>query len=328
MPHRTLCGYNGGFSAWRKSITRMPSNYKDCWNNRAKSQEAAIAAVDGSSDETIVQHTGRWAARQVRTALDIQAQDQVLELGCGVGRIGRELAPFCREWTGVDISENMIRHATERLAQLPNASFHQLTRTSLDILADNSFDKAYSIAVFCHMDKEDLFLYLQELNRVVRPSGMIFVETWNLTSAVGWRRWEYEPLVWKDADHGKRKDVARNQFCTPEEFELYVRQAGFQPLANFHDSQSVQICAGKGLSPERIEAESARIQAAASDIAYSPLYAELFAQFVDVIFGKLHARELLAYIDERPETSEAQLYRPYVLSLWKKNAELWGEPPG
>jgi len=303
------------------------TNYRDCWNDRAKSQEAAIAAVDGSSDETIVQHTGRWAAQQVKTALNIQAHDHVLELGCGVGRIGRELAPCCGHWTGVDVSENMIRHAAERLAQRPNVSFHQLSRTSLDMLPDNSIDKAYSIAVFCHMDKEDLYLYLQELNRVVKPGGMIFVETWNLCSAAGWRRWEYEPLVWKDSDHSQRKDVARNQFCTPEEFELYVRQAGFQPLANFHESQSVQICAGKDLCVDRIDSEIARIRGEANDIAYSALYAELFAQFVDVIFGRIHARELLAYIDERPETSEAELFRPYVLSLWKKNAELWGEPP-
>jgi len=303
------------------------TNYKDCWNKRAGSQEAAIAAVDGSTDETIVQHTGRWAARQVKTALDVQTVDHVLELGCGVGRIGRELAPFCRHWTGVDISENMIRHARERLSDLSNVSFHQLSRTSLEMLEDDSIDKAYSIAVFCHMDKEDLYLYLQELNRVVKPGGMIFVETWNLTSPVGWRRWAYEPLVWKHSDHSQRKDVARNQFCTPEEFELYVRHAGFQNLANFHDSQSVQICAGNRLSAERIEQEIARIEAAASDIAYTPLYAEFFAHIVDVIFGKLHARDLLAYIDERPETDEAKLYRPYVLSLWKKNAELWGKPP-
>jgi len=304
-----------------------PTSYKDCWNDRAKSQEAAIAAVDGSTDESIVQHTGRWAATQVKTALNIQQEDNVLELGCGVGRIGRELAPFCRHWTGVDISENMLRHAAARLQGLRNVSFHQLTRTSLDMLGDDSIDKAYSIAVFCHMDKEDLYLYLQEMNRVVKPGGLIFVETWNLSSTVGWRRWEYEPLVWKNADHGQRKDVARNQFCTPEEFELYVCKAGFEPLANFHESQSIQICAGKGLAEERVQREIARIRAAASEIAYTPLYAELFAQFVDVIFGTLHVRDLIAYIDERPETAEAALYRPYVLSLWQKNAELWGDPP-
>lgn len=301
--------------------------YKDSWNDRAGSRLAAIAAVDGSTDEDIVRHTGTWAAQQVRIALDIQPGDRVLELGCGVGRIGRELAPFCGHWTGVDISENMITHAQGRLADRPNVSFHQLHRSRLDMLPDQSFDKAYSIAVFCHMDKEDLYLYLQELNRVIKPGGMIFVETWNLASPVGWRRWEYEPLVWNDSNQGKRKDVGRNQFCTPDEFELYVRKAGFQPLANFHESQSVQIIAGQGFTAEQMETGKKRIQSAAGDIAYSPLYAELFAQFVDVIFGRLHARDLVAFIDQQPDTTEAALFRPYVLSLWKKNAELWGDTP-
>jgi SAM-dependent methyltransferase len=195
------------------------------------------------------------------------------------------------------------------------------------MIESDSIDKAYSIAVFCHMDKEDLYLYMQELNRIIRPGGMIFVETWNLVHPVGWRRWEYEPLNWAHADHTERKDVARNQFCTPEEFALYVSQAGFEVLANYHESQSVQIVAGKQLSEINIRVQQERLQRNESAIAYSPLYAELFGQFVDVIFGRLEASDMLAYIDDRPETPEAGLYRPYLLSLWDKNSALWGPAP-
>lgn len=303
------------------------TTYKDFWNSQASTPESAISAVDGSQSEDVVQHTGRWSAAQVRAALDIGPEDSVLELGCGIGRIGRELAPHCRQWTGVDISENMIRHAGERLAHLDNVGFHQLHRSSLDMLNDNSIDKAYSIAVFCHMDKEDLYLYMQELNRVVRPGGTIFVETWNLAHPIGWRRWAYEPLVWSRADQSRRKDVARNQFCTAEEFELYVSYAGFEPLANFNESQSVQIVAGKGLEAERRAAWLAHIERYRDDIAYSPLYAELFAQSVDVLFGQMPPGEMLAYIDGLGDAPEAELFRPYLLSLWGKNAGIWGPVP-
>lgn len=303
------------------------TTYKDFWNSQASTPESAISAVDGSQSEDVVQHTGRWSAAQVRAALDIGPEDSVLELGCGIGRIGRELAPHCRQWTGVDISENMIRHAGERLAHLDNVGFHQLHRSSLDMLNDNSIDKAYSIAVFCHMDKEDLYLYMQELNRVVRPGGTIFVETWNLAHPIGWRRWAYEPLVWSRADQSRRKDVARNQFCTAEEFELYVSYAGFEPLANFNESQSVQIVAGKGLEAERRAAWLAHIERYRDDIAYSPLYAELFAQSVDVLFGKVPPGDMLTYIDGLGDVSEAALFRPYLISLWGKNAEIWGPVP-
>lgn len=303
------------------------TTYKDFWNNQASTPESAISAVDGSQSEDVVQHTGRWSAAQVQAALDIGPQDAVLELGCGIGRIGRELAPNCRTWTGVDISENMIRHAGERMGHLENVSFHRLERSSLEMLEDDSIDKAYSIAVFCHMDKEDLFLYMQELNRVVRPGGAIFVETWNLAHPIGWRRWAYEPLVWSRADQGQRKDVARNQFCTAEEFELYVSYAGFEPLANFNESQSVQVVAGKALSAESRASWLAHIEKNREEIAYSPLYAELFAQSVDVLFGKTPPSDMLAYIDKLGDASEAELFRPYLLSLWGKNAEIWGPVP-
>jgi SAM-dependent methyltransferase len=303
------------------------ATYKDFWNRQASSPESAISAVDGSQSEEVVRHTGRWSAEQVRAALDIGPADDVLELGCGIGRIGRELAPLCRSWTGVDISENMIDFARQRLSGQPNVRFHKLQRTSLDMLGDDCIDKAYSIAVFCHMDKEDLYLYLQELSRVVRPGGTIFVETWNLAHPVGWRRWAYEPLVWSRADHSERKDVARNQFCTAEEFELYVTHAGFEPLANFNQSQSVQIIAGKQLDKDRRASELARIERDSEKIAYSPLYAELFAQSVDVLFGNMPPADMLAYIDGLGDVSEAHLFRPYLLSLWQKNADIWGDPP-
>ena len=304
------------------------ASYRETWNQRALTPEAAMAAVDGSSNEEILQHTGRWSADQVSTALDINEKDRVLDLGCGVGRIGRELAPRCAYWTGVDVSENMIEHARKRLEKLDNTSFHALERSSLEMLDDGQIDKAYSIAVFCHMDKEDLYLYLQDLHRVICTGGLIFVETWNLVHPVGWRRWSFEPKVWADSDQSRRKDVGRNQFCTPEEFELYVSKAGFTVLVNYSDSQSVQIVAGKNLDDETVTGQQERLRANAESIAYSPLYAELYSQFVDVIFGVQHARAMLEFMDAQGSVSEVGLFRPYLLSLWRKNAELWGGVPG
>ena len=299
--------------------------YKDFWNSQASSPESAISAVDGSQSEDVVQHTGRWSAEQVRAALDIGPDDRVLELGCGIGRIGRELAPRCRSWTGVDISENMIAYAGQRMAELDNVTFHQLQRSSLEMLADDSIDKAYSIAVFCHMDKEDLYLYMQELNRVVRPGGAIFVETWNLAHPIGWRRWAYEPLVWSRADQSQRKDVARNQFCTPDEFQLYIRHAGFTPLACYADSPWVQVIAGHSLDEQAIDSQRRRLEERAGEIAYSPLFGRLFELTVDVIFGVIHPREVIAFLDDCGDRPEAVLFRPFIETLWQSKPEIWGE---
>jgi SAM-dependent methyltransferase len=300
-------------------------SYKQFWDDKAATPESALAAVDGSASEEVVQITGRFTARQVATALELNSDDRILELGCGVGRIGRELAPHCTRWTGVDISEKMIAHARERLGSLDNTEFHQLERTSLEALADDSLTKAYSVAVLCHMDKEDLYLYLQELHRTVRAGGLIYVETWNLSHPIGWKRWEYEVANWRRSEQKQRKDVARNQFCTPDEFQLYVRQAGFEPLACYSDSPWVQVVAGHSLDEAEIARQHRRLSEEAAVVAYSPLFGRLFELTVDVIYGVIHPRELIAFLDEHAEQPEAPVFRPFVESMWKSQPERWGE---
>jgi SAM-dependent methyltransferase len=300
-------------------------SYKQLWDSKAGSQVDALIAVDGSSDESIVQNNGQFTARQVRNALDIQASDRVLELGCGVARIGRELAPICAHWTGVDISENMIERAAERTAHQKNVSLHCLDRTSLEMIPDNSIDKAYSIAVMCHMDKEDLYLYLEELQRVIKPGGMIFVETWNLAHPVGWKRWEYEVRYWSRSDQSVRKDVSRNQFCTPDEFELYQRRAGFEVIHSFSNSPWIQSISTPSKEPGWLNKQARRIEENKSEIAYSVLFGEMFEKTIAVIFGVIHPREAIAFCNQHQGTAEAVLYRPFILGIWRGNTKQWGE---
>jgi SAM-dependent methyltransferase len=300
-------------------------SYQQFWNHQATTPESALAAVDGSASEEVVQTTGRYTARQVATAIDLDDTDSVLELGCGVGRIGRELAPRCNHWTGVDISSKMIAHARERLAHLENIDFHELRRSNLEALGDGSISKAYSVAVLCHMDKEDLYLYLKDLWRVVRPGGLIYVETWNLAHPIGWKRWEYEVNNWNRSDQKQRKDVARNQFCTPDEFQLYIRHAGFTPLACYADSPWVQVIAGHSLDEQAIDSQRRRLEERAGEIAYSPLFGRLFELTVDVIFGVIHPREVIAFLDECGDRPEAVLFRPFIETLWQSKPEIWGE---
>lgn len=257
-------------------------NYKTFWDAKASTPQDAMIAVDGSSNEDVLRHTGAYSARQVAAALDLQPADRVLELGCGVGRIGRELAPRVAHWEGADISTNMLKVARERLAAQANTGFTELTRTSLQPLADASFDKAYSVAVFIHMDKEDFYLYVEDLARVLKPGGLLYFDAWNLTSAVGWRRFAMEFNQHRAADPAQRKDVARNQFTTPDEVRAFLQHAGFDTLALFADSPWVQAVAQRrGMGDAAAQAR--RVQAAAPRIAYTPLWTELFSSMMQVL---------------------------------------------
>lgn len=186
-----------------------------------------MAAVDGSADEAVLAATGAFTARQVHAALELEPDDRVFEIGCGVGRIGAQLAGHVALWHGIDIAENMAALARARVDAHPGATASAVDGPNLRPFATASMDKGYCVAVFIHMDKEDMVLYLREVARVLRPGGLFYFDHWNLSHPVGWQRFAYEVDQVGRSDPALRKDVARNQFCTPEELRLHAAPRGW-----------------------------------------------------------------------------------------------------
>ncbi len=302
-------------------------NYNEFWEQAATTPQSALAAVDGSADESILQATGQWAARQVAQAVLLQPHDQVLELGCGVGRIGRELAPQCRRWQGVDIADNMLTVAKNRTRHLSNVAFQHLTRTNLSMFASASFDKAYSVAVLIHLDKEDVFLYLQEVARVLRRGGILYFDTWNLAHDIGWKRWMMEVEHWASGDQVGRKDVARNQFCVPQEIRLYVQHAGLSEVVCLADSPWIQMIAvkpGVGVDVEQLRKQ---LRARQEHFCFSPLWSQFFGSLLDVLRNQRPPAALWQELQAHGAAPEVDPYRQYFLGLWKTRQNEWGSLP-
>ena len=302
-------------------------SYHAFWEQAARTPESALLAVDGSADESILQATGRWTAAQVAQALLLQPDDQVLELGCGVGRIGRELAPQCRSWHGVDIAANMLTVAKQRTSHLSNVAFQHLHRTSLSMFADASFDKAYSVAVLIHLDKEDVFLYLREVARILRPGGLLYVDTWNLAHAVGWQRWMLEVEQWAGTDQVGRKDVARNQFCVPQEIQLYVQRAGLTEALCLADSPWIQMIAVKPGMDVDVEQLRQQLRARQAHFCFSPLWSQFFGSLLDVLSNQRPPAAFWHELQAHAAAPEVEPYRQYFLGLWKTRQDEWGAPP-
>ncbi len=305
------------------------ATYKDFWNHQARDRVNAMLAVDGSGDEEVLHCTGLYTADQVAAALDLQPDDRVLELGCGVGRIGRELAGRIAHWHGLDISERMIEVARDRLRDHANTQVDTLDRTRMDPIADGSIDKAYSVAVFIHMDKEDLFLYLQDLYRALRPGGRLYFDCWNLAHPVGFKRFAYEVNRFRDRPSVARKDVARNQFACPQEIEIYLSQAGFKTALVLADSPWVQAVAIKPAEDLDFPAEQAQLQARREQIVYGPGWTEFFDRLMAVIFQGEHPAELLVELDRRSTegSAEASMFATWLRGFWKLTEAQFGAVP-
>jgi len=305
----------------------LAPNYKTLWDAKASTPLGAMLAVDGSTNEEVVRLTGAYAARQVDAALGLHASDRVLELGCGIGRIGRELAPRVAHWEGSDISANMLKVARERLASYANVGLTELTRSNFKPLADASFDKAYCVAVFIHMDKEDFYLYLEDAARVLRPGGLFYFDAWNVTSPVGWRRFAAELVQYRDVDPSRRKDIGRNQFTSPDEVRVFLDRAGFDILGLYADSPWVQAVARRRGGGDAA-ADRQRVTANAAKIAYPVLWTEMFDNMIKVQSeGTLTPQAALDAMRDDARGEEIALFRTAFIELWRHHEDAWGPLP-
>jgi len=147
------------------------------WNQRAREDPHYYVAFGGrDQDEESFLATAadvlRFLEGELRR-LPHAAGRRALEIGCGPGRLMKPLSRHFAEIHGVDVSDEMIRLARERLRDIPNAHAHATNGASLAQFADQSFDFVYSYAVFQHIPSRDVVLeYMNEIRRVLKPSGI------------------------------------------------------------------------------------------------------------------------------------------------------------
>ena len=74
---------------------RSMKDYKNIWDGVSGDFHDAAHNVCFLVDEEEIRGNGAITASFLREVLQITPSDKVLEIGCGIGRIGRELAPSC-----------------------------------------------------------------------------------------------------------------------------------------------------------------------------------------------------------------------------------------
>ena len=77
------------------------NQYKDIWEHLADNYESAKLHVTGDADEAELKQSALESIKRINRYVKFTKSDIVLEIGCGIGRIGKELAPRCKKWIGV-----------------------------------------------------------------------------------------------------------------------------------------------------------------------------------------------------------------------------------
>ncbi len=230
--------------AWHRlwgDLNPFPRSMRQVWDFAAGDEAYAAHMVNGSPDEATLRRTGAKMAERLTTALAIEPSHMVLDLGPGVARVGRELAPRVRRWVGADVSRKMLDRAAERMRHLDNAAFALIPGDGALPFPDALFDRAYAHLVYFHIDKQEVWESIREVARVLKPGGVMYADTWNLQNEDGWQRWLAEVEHYR----GRRRPVHHNRWSTEAEMRTFAERAGLAPLACLHDSCWLQLIAAR-----------------------------------------------------------------------------------
>jgi ubiquinone/menaquinone biosynthesis C-methylase UbiE len=172
--------------------------------------------AEAYNDDYDLQGWGGYVLRtRLQAVLDVigEGPGDALDAGMGPGRLCEQLVAGAWTVSGVDISEEMVRHAQRRLPDVSKRlRLGRIERLPFD---DASFDVAAATGVMEYVESvPDAFA---ELARVLRPGGRAVISVPNCSSMHGYSRSITDPMarlakrVWR----GESASIARRDRIPP-----------------------------------------------------------------------------------------------------------------
>jgi SAM-dependent methyltransferase len=161
----------------------------------------------------------------VYEALDAQAGESVVDVGCGPGFYTRELLDQVGPGgsvTGVDQSPQMLAVARRRTEGFDNVRFEKGDATALPV-ESGAFDRALSVQVLEYV--RDIAAALSELHRALRPGGRVVI--WDV---------DWATLSWHSEDPDRMDRVLKTwdehlaHPSLPRRLAASLRAAGFDDV--------------------------------------------------------------------------------------------------
>jgi len=142
-----------------------------------QSPAASVAAYSLGREDVLAEATAEIVELLVRWQLTGPGRD-VLQIGCGIGRIEAAVASLVRRAIGIDISPAMVAAATERCAGLPNVQFLLSSGRDLSQFSDGAFQLVYAVDSFPYIVGVGMALvetHFAEAARVLAPGGDLLI---------------------------------------------------------------------------------------------------------------------------------------------------------
>ena len=148
------------------------------WDRRGRSElrDLYIASHPGWDDPAEWRRRAELDVGFILTGIPEEslADLDVLEIGSGVGRLARELAPRVKSYTGIEIAPSILEEARSRCEDMGNARFFEGDGRSVpDLAGDREYGFVFSASVFIHCPKDVIEANLQAMRGAVAPGGLV-----------------------------------------------------------------------------------------------------------------------------------------------------------
>ena len=120
--------------------------------------------------------TAKWLINHFKKHIELEDK-RILDWGCGPGRIIRHLPNLTDshcEYFGTDYNAKSIDWCSKNL---PDIKFNKNSLTASLPYDDNFFDVIYGISIFTHLSEKLHYDWYNELYRVLKPDGIMFLTT-------------------------------------------------------------------------------------------------------------------------------------------------------
>jgi SAM-dependent methyltransferase len=152
----------------------------------------------------------------------INSDSLVLELGPGSGRVTRHIIGRCREMILVDYSQVVCDWLAKYLQGKGSYRIAHIHKPSLVDVDNGSVDTVIANGVFEHIDMDDLFCFLEEFSRVLRPGGVVSFNFDNIMSTGG--------MAWFKEYRGEPGSRCIFRFYHPESIRFLAEDVGLRVL--------------------------------------------------------------------------------------------------
>lgn len=155
----------------------MITNIEEYWDTKVRAAEGDYRRAAGVDDPLLNRCIERVQQLLVsralqRAVLRIENCHSVFDFGCGSGRWAPFITNIGMQYSGADLSGEMVKLAKTRN---PNSTIKKLSAGGPLPWPNATFDLAISIAVLHHNPPDEQKRYISELSRILKKGGNLLI---------------------------------------------------------------------------------------------------------------------------------------------------------